>query len=106
MRKSEIKEAMKDNIVWCCNEMYAPGILPCSDIDCPFKNDEGRLAKPKELKKCRSFQITKPTDEFENSISVLVPERHVQMLPVRDQAERRQKAIDELKKHKHRARAS
>jgi hypothetical protein len=73
MKKSKIKKAMKGNTVWCTNEEYAPGVLPCSDVNCPFKDDEGRLAKAKELKKCRSFQITYPTNEFEHSVSVLVP---------------------------------
>jgi hypothetical protein len=73
MKKSRIKKAMKKNMVWCTNEEYAPGILPCADINCPFKDDEGRLAKPKELKHCKSFQITLPSEKFECSVSVLVP---------------------------------
>jgi hypothetical protein len=75
MKKSKIKKAMKKNVVWCIHKEYAPGVLLCNDLNCPYKNDEGRLAKPKELKKCKSFIVTKPTDKFERSVSVLVPGR-------------------------------
>ena len=80
MKKSTIKKAMKGNDIWCTSDIYAPGVSPCDDVDCPYKKGpykehEGRIPKPKDLKKCRSFQITRPTDSFENSISVLVPKK-------------------------------
>jgi hypothetical protein len=96
MKKSRIKKAMKKNMVWCTNEEYAPGVLPCADINCPFKEDEGRLGKARELKKCQFFQITKPTDKFENSISVLVAKKSSKVIkpetvpePVPDKPTRR-----------------
>ena len=76
MKKRKIKKAMKGNTVWCTHETYAPGILPCGDLNCPFKNDEGRLGKASELKACNSFQITLPHDKFERATSVLVAKQH------------------------------
>jgi hypothetical protein len=93
MKKRIIKKAMRKNMVWCTHEVYAPNILPCSDLNCPFKEDKARLAKPKELKQCRSFQITKPTDEFENSVSVLIAKRKAVPEIIPDKTIRRKIAV-------------
>src|SRR5215831_13744438 len=62
----EIAEAMVGNTVWCCNNWFAPLATPCAEVaGCTFKDRQVRLATPRELYKCRMFQITtcaKPRD--------------------------------------------
>jgi hypothetical protein len=60
-RKKDIKRAMQGNMVWCRNGNYASHATPCQYVFCPFKDEEQRLAKPGELKRCNTFQITTPS---------------------------------------------
>lgn len=76
MKRSKIKKAMKDNTIWCCNFSYNQGSAKhCKILECPFKLGEARLAKPKELKECKSFWITEKTRNFEAGTIVLVHPR-------------------------------
>jgi hypothetical protein len=67
----EIAEAMVGNMVWCCNSWFAPVTTPCAEVaECTFKDRQVRLATPRELYKCRMFQITTISSSWETAAHV------------------------------------
>jgi len=67
----EIAEAMVGNTVWCCNSWFAPLTTPCAEVArCTFKDRRVRLATPRELYKCRMFQITTISSSWETAAHV------------------------------------
>ena len=67
----EIAEAMVGNTVWCCNSWFAPLTTPCAEVaGCTFKDRQVRLATPRELYKCRMFQITTISSSWETAAHV------------------------------------
>jgi hypothetical protein len=67
----EIAEAMVGNTVWCRNGSFAPLATPCAEVTgCTFKDREVRLATPRELYKCRMFQITTVCSSWEKAVHV------------------------------------
>jgi hypothetical protein len=71
MKIKEIAEAMSGNTVWCCNSWFAPSARPCAEIaGCTFKDREVRSATPRELYKCRMFQITTVSSSWKTAVHV------------------------------------
>jgi hypothetical protein len=67
----EIAEATVGNTVWCCNNWFAPLATPCAEVaGCTFKDRQVRLATPRELYKCRMFQITTISSSWETAAHV------------------------------------
>ena len=67
----EIAEAMVGNTVWCCNSWFAPLTTPCAEVaGCTFKDRQVRLATPRELYKCRMFQITTISSSWETAAHI------------------------------------
>jgi hypothetical protein len=67
----QIQLAMRGNMVWCRNGNYADAATPCALVRCPFKKAEQRLAKPHELERCKTFQITTPSGDWATAAHVL-----------------------------------
>jgi len=67
----EIAEAMLGNTVWCCNRWFARLTTPCAEVaGCTFKDCQVRLATPRELYKCRVFQITTVSSSWKTAVPV------------------------------------
>src|SRR5262245_11766380 len=67
----EIAEAMDGNTVWCCNSWFAPLRTPCAEVaGCTFKDRQVRQATPRELYRCRMFQITTISSSWETAAHV------------------------------------
>jgi hypothetical protein len=67
----EIAEAMPGNTVCCRNSSFAPLATPCAEVTgCTFKDREVRLATPRELYKCRMFQITTVCSSWETAVHI------------------------------------
>jgi hypothetical protein len=65
-----VQWAMRDNMTWCRNGHYALEATPCANVVCPFKSGQRRLAKPGELVKCGTFQITRPANDWYHAVHV------------------------------------
>jgi len=73
LKIKEIAEAMVGNTVWCCNKWFAPSTTPCAEVvGCTFKDRQVRLATPRELYKCRMFQITTISSSWETAAHVIL----------------------------------
>jgi hypothetical protein len=71
MKTKEIAEAMSGNTVWCRNGWFAPSATPCAEVaGCAFKDCQVRLSTPRELYKCRMFQITTVSSSWETAVHV------------------------------------
>src|SRR5262249_48292631 len=71
VKTKEIAEAMAGNMVWCCNTWFAPSTTPCAQVaGCTFKDCQVRLATPRELYKCRMFQITTISSSWKTAAHV------------------------------------
>jgi hypothetical protein len=71
MKIKEIEEAMSGNTVWCRNSWFAPSATPCAEVaGCTFKDREVRSATPRELYKCRMFQITTVSSSWKTAVHV------------------------------------
>jgi hypothetical protein len=58
----------KKTSVWCRNGKYVDVATHCEEVVCPFKNNKRRLASPKELKECHSFQITSASYRWKSAM--------------------------------------
>ena len=69
--QKEIAETVVGNTVWCCNSWFAPLPRPCAEVaGCTFKDRQVRLATPRELYKCRMFQITTISSSWETAAHI------------------------------------
>jgi len=74
MNAAKISHYMVGNQVWCRNGLVCFDATPCEQCTCQYKNNEKRLAIPKELNRCKSFQITTRSARWETAALVHLPE--------------------------------